>query len=102
MIIDTPENRPLPQYPRNIVLAAEQYMKDSGIADTMLILPEFEFYLFDEVTWNVQPQNIGMTLDANVTLAPAEYPNRCAPPSTTEPSAPNSAPMPYPGGSTSR
>ena len=49
MIIDSPANRPLAQYPRNIVLAAEQYMKDCGVADTMLILPEFEFYLFDQV-----------------------------------------------------
>ena len=65
MIIDNPENRPLAQYPRNIVLAAEQYMKDSGIADTMLILPEFEFYLFDQVAWSVAPDSIGMTLDAN-------------------------------------
>ncbi len=65
MIIDNPENRPLAQYPRNIVLAAEQYMRDSGIADTMLILPEFEFYLFDDVAWNVAPNSIGMTLDAN-------------------------------------
>ena len=46
MIIDSPENRPLAQYPRNIVLAAEKYMRDSGIADTMMILPEFEFHLF--------------------------------------------------------
>ena len=45
MIIDHPENRPLAQYPRNIVQAAKQYMKDLGVADTMLILPEFEFYL---------------------------------------------------------
>ena len=65
MIIDSPENRPLAQYPRNIVLAAEQYMRDSGIADTMLILPEFEFYLFDNVGWEVQPNAIGMTLDAD-------------------------------------
>ena len=43
MIIDAPEYRPLAQYPRNIVLAAEQYMKDSGVADTMYIHPEFEF-----------------------------------------------------------
>ncbi len=64
MIIDTPENRPLAQYPRNIVLAAEQYMRDCGIADTMLILPEFEFYLFDNVGWEVQPNSIGMSLDA--------------------------------------
>jgi len=63
MIIDNPENRPLAQYPRNIVLAAEQYMKDSGIADTMLILPEFEFHLFDDVNWEVQPNSIGVSLD---------------------------------------
>ncbi len=65
MIIDSPENRPLAQYPRNIVLAAEKYMQDSGIADTMLILPEFEFYLFDQVGWNVQPYSIGMELDVD-------------------------------------
>ena len=64
MIIDSPCNRPLAQYPRNIVLAAEQYMKDTGIADTMLILPEFEFYLFDQVGWEVQPNSIGYSLDA--------------------------------------
>ena len=64
MIIDYPQNRPLAQYPRNIVLAAEEYMKSTGIADTMLILPEFEFYLFDNVGWEVQPNAIAMTLDA--------------------------------------
>ncbi len=65
MIIGNPENKPLAQYPRNIVLAAEKYMQDSGIADTMLILPEFEFYLFDDVRWNVHPSNISMSLDVN-------------------------------------
>lgn len=64
MIIDNPHNRPLDQYPRNIVLAAEKYMKDKGIADTMLILPEFEFYMFDQVGWEVAPNRIAMELDA--------------------------------------
>ena len=64
MIIDYPVNRPLDQYPRNIVLAAEAYMRKTGIADTMLILPEFEFYLFDRITWEVKPGSIGMSLDA--------------------------------------
>ncbi len=64
MIIDSPENRPLPQYPRNIVLAAEKHMKDMGIADTMLILPEFEFYLFDNVSWNVAGDSVGFSVDA--------------------------------------
>lgn len=65
MIIDSPANRPLDQYPRNIVLAAERYMQETGIADTMLILPEFEFYLFDQVGWEVGANAIGMHLDYN-------------------------------------
>ncbi len=64
MIIDYPENRPLPQYPRNIVRAAVQYMKDLGIADTMNILPEFEFYLFDQVGWEISGREISATVDA--------------------------------------
>ena len=64
MIIDTPENRPLPQYPRNIIRAAVKYMKDLGVADTMKILPEFEFYLFDDVTWGVAGDHICATVDA--------------------------------------
>ena len=64
MIIDYPENRPLAQYPRNIVIAAENYMKEPGIADEMFILPEFEFYLFDDVVWDVRPNSINMSLDA--------------------------------------
>ena len=64
MIIDTPENRPLPQYPRNVIKAAVKYMQDSGIANEMHILPEFEFYLFDEVTWSVDPNYIHASVDA--------------------------------------
>ena len=65
MLIDYPENRPLAQYPRNIVKAATQYMKDSGIADEMIILPEFEFHVFDQAGWSVQPNSIGMNIDAD-------------------------------------
>ena len=63
MIIDYPENRPLPQYPRNIVAAAKKYMQDSGVADTMLILPEFEFYLFDQVGWTVENNRVAFAVD---------------------------------------
>ena len=63
MIIDDPENRPFAQYPRNIVQAAESYLKDTGIADTMLILPEFEFYLFDQVGWENSANNISASVD---------------------------------------
>ncbi len=64
MIIDNPANKPLAQYPRNIVAAAEQYLKDSGIADTMLILPEFEFYLFNQAGWEVSANSVGFSVDA--------------------------------------
>lgn len=62
MVIDYPSNRPLAQYPRNIVKAAEEYMKETGIADTMLILPEFEFHLFDNVYWSVTPENNSVSI----------------------------------------
>ena len=68
MIIDHPHNRPLPQYPRNIVKAAVQYMKDQEIADTMLILPEFEFYLFDKVGWNIEANEISAHIDTEQAL----------------------------------
>lgn len=64
MIIDNPHNRPLPQYPRNIIRAAVQHMQDCGIADTMKILPEFEFYLFDNVTWGISGDHISASVDA--------------------------------------
>ena len=63
MIIDYPENRPLAQYPRNIVKAAVEYMKSTGIADTMNILPEFEFYLFDQVGWTVENNRVAFAVD---------------------------------------
>ena len=64
MIIDTPENRPLPQYPRNIIKAAVKAMQDRGVADKMYILPEFEFYLFDNVSWSVDPSCVAASVDA--------------------------------------
>ena len=64
MIIATPENKPLAQYPRNIIKAAVAHMRECGIADTMKILPEFEFYLFDNVGWEVSPNYIGAHVDA--------------------------------------
>lgn len=65
MIIDYPKNKPLPHYPRNIVKAAEAYMKKTGIADKMIILPEFEFYLFDEVGWRVDSNHQEAHVDFN-------------------------------------
>ena len=64
MMIASPENKPLSQYPRNIIKAAVSYMRACGVADTMKILPEFEFYLFDNVGWEVSPNYVGAHVDA--------------------------------------
>lgn len=63
MVIEKDGVRPLPQYPRNIVRAAEEHMRALGIADTMLILPEFEFHLFDRVEWTVDCDAVGYAVD---------------------------------------
>ena len=47
-VIDLPKNRPFDQYPRNVAIRALEYMKEIGVADQMVIGPEYEFYLFDD------------------------------------------------------
>ncbi len=51
-VIDLPNNRPFDQYPRNVAIRALEYMKESGVADKMVIGPEYEFYIFDEVRYS--------------------------------------------------
>ena len=48
------DNKPFNQYPRNIVKKAEAVMKEMDIADKMLIGPEFEFHIFDNVAFEVK------------------------------------------------
>ena len=38
--------------PRNIALKAEAYLKSTGIADTVYVGPEAEFFIFDDVRYN--------------------------------------------------
>ena len=51
MIIDRPANRPFDQYPRNVAKRAIGYMQELGIADEMIVGPEYEFYIFDQVSY---------------------------------------------------
>jgi len=57
------ENKPFDQYPRNVAKSAERYMREQGIADEMIIGPEFEFHIFDNVSYEVEPNRIGHHLD---------------------------------------
>lgn len=55
-MIGEKENRPFDQYPRNVSLRAAEYMRQTGIADEMVIGPEFEFHILDEVRFQVEPK----------------------------------------------
>ena len=61
-VIDHPHNRPFDQYPRNVAVRALEYMKEQGIADEMIIGPEYEFYLFDDVRYSVEQQHTGVEI----------------------------------------
>ena len=63
MVIDRPNNRPFNQYPRNVAKRAAEYLKETGIADTMIIGPEYEFYIFDGVRYENRPERTGFAID---------------------------------------
>ena len=48
-VIEPADGKPYEKDPRSIGKKAEQYLKDSGIADTAYFGPENEFFVFDDV-----------------------------------------------------
>ena len=57
-VIQIPENKPFDQYPRNVAIRALEYMKETGVADEMIIGPEYEFYIFNTVSYEVLPNSV--------------------------------------------
>lgn len=64
MVIARPENHPFDQYPRNVAKRACEYMRETGVADEMIIGPEYEFYIFDSVQFDTRPQSTGFKIEA--------------------------------------
>ncbi len=62
-VIEYPKNKPFDQDPRNVAKHAEEYMLSTGIADEFRIGPEFEFHVFDHVSYSVDPNRSGFHLD---------------------------------------
>jgi len=62
-VIDLPNNRQFDQDPRNVCKNAEAYLKGTGIADEMRIGPEFEFHVFNHVSYSTKPNDTGFRID---------------------------------------
>jgi len=62
-VIDLPENRRFDQDPRNVTFHAEEYLRSTGIADEIRIGPEFEFYVFDHVSYSVKGNSSNFKVD---------------------------------------
>ncbi|MGI6225595.1 MAG: type I glutamate--ammonia ligase [Peptococcales bacterium] len=62
-IIDSDGNKPFDQYPRNVALRAEEYMRERKIADSILIGPEFEFHVLEHVSYECKPNMVSFKLD---------------------------------------
>ena len=50
--------------PRSVAVRAESYLKFTGVADTVYIGPEAEFFIFDEVCYHNNQQSAGFTLNS--------------------------------------
>ena len=51
--------------PRSVAKRAEAYLKQSGIADTAFFGPEPEFFVFDDVKWQVNMQGASFSVDSD-------------------------------------
>ncbi|MBJ6126044.1 type I glutamate--ammonia ligase [Microvirga splendida] len=63
-ILEPATGEPYNRDPRGIAKKAEAYLKSTGIADTVYVGPEAEFFIFDDVKFMADPYNTGFKLDA--------------------------------------
>ena len=55
---------PFPRDPRNIAIRAEEYMRETGIADESRWGPEYEFYVFDDVAFENEVNRASYRVDS--------------------------------------
>ena len=63
-IIGRQSNQRFGQYARSVTERAEEYLRETGAADRMEVGPEFEFYLFDRVSFENAPQRASFRVDS--------------------------------------
>lgn len=63
-VIEPSTGQPYARDPRSAAQKAEAYVKASGIGDTVFIGPEAEFFIFDDVRFQVDPEHTFYRLES--------------------------------------
>ena len=63
-VTDPITKEPYSRDPRNIIKKAEKYLKSTGIADTCFFGPEAEFFVFDDIRYDSQPNQSFYFIDS--------------------------------------
>jgi len=63
-VINPFSNQPYNRDPRGVAKRAEEYLKSTGIADTCYFGQEVEFFIFDDVRWDIQMNGCFYRVDA--------------------------------------
>ncbi|MGE0109818.1 MAG: type I glutamate--ammonia ligase [Bdellovibrionales bacterium] len=63
-VVDPSTGQPYTRCPRSIAAKAEEYLQKSGIGDVAYFGPEAKFYIFDNVRFGIDPDNMFFEADA--------------------------------------
>ncbi|MDO4251662.1 MAG: type I glutamate--ammonia ligase [Rothia sp. (in: high G+C Gram-positive bacteria)] len=63
-IVNPRTGDPYHRDPRGVAERAEEYLKSTGIADTAFFAPEAEFFVFEDVRYEVTPQSTSFHIDS--------------------------------------
>jgi glutamine synthetase len=64
-VYDPATGKPYNRDPRSIARAAEEYLRQSGHADTAYFGPEAEFFIFEDVKFDVSMNRVGFEIDSS-------------------------------------
>lgn len=76
-VYDPKTNKPYNRCPRSLAKRAEEFLKTTNVADTCYFGPEPEFFLFDDVRWNVSMDQVSFKIDSTEAAwnSATNYPN---------------------------
>src|SRR4030095_11235724 len=63
-VLEPGDGKPYERDPRSLAKRAEAYLKSSGVGDAAYFGPEPEFFIFDQVRWNVDMSGCFVRIDS--------------------------------------